>query len=73
MVVTYSHALPLTKIDPSVTKLNPICVYNTEIVVNNMTEGAKDCLKNGILVGMGTDSSCPFSTQYNMSREVVFL
>lgn len=72
MVVTYSPALPLTKIDPSISKLNPICVYNTEIVVNNMTAGAKDCLNNGILVGMGTDSSCPFSTQYNMWREVVF-
>ncbi len=72
MDVTYSPALPLQMIDPSITKLNPICVFNTEIVVNNMTIGAKDCIREGILLGMGTDSSCPFATQYNMWREIVF-
>lgn len=72
MVVTYSPALPLQKLDPSITKLDPICVYNTGIVVDNMTQGAKDCIENGILLGMGTDSSCPFATQYNMWREVYF-
>ena len=65
MVVTYSPALPLQKLDP-------ICVYNTGIVVDNMTQGAKDCIENDILLGMGTDSSCPFATQYNMWREVYF-
>ncbi len=72
MVVTYSPALPLQKLDPSITMLNPICVFNTEIVVNNMTKGAHDCIDNGLLVAMGTDSSCPFATQYNMWREVVY-
>lgn len=72
MVVTYSPALPLQKLDPSITKLDPICVYNTGIVVDNMTQGAKDCIENDILLGMGTDSSCPFATQYNMWREVYF-
>lgn len=72
MVVTYSPALPLQKLAPSITKLDPICVYNTGIVVDNMTQGAKDCIENDILLGMGTDSSCPFATQYNMWREVYF-
>ena len=72
MVVTYSPALPLQKLDPSITKLDPICVYNTGIVVDNMTQGAKDCIENDILLGIGTDSSCPFATQYNMWREVYF-
>ena len=72
MVVTYSPALPLQKLDPSITKLDPICVYNTGIVVDNMTQGAKDCIENDILLGMGTDSCCPFATQYNMWREVYF-
>ena len=72
MVVTYSPALPLQKLDPSITKLDPICVYNTGIVVDNMTQGAKDCIEHDILLGMGTDSSCPFATQYNMWREVYF-
>ena len=72
MDVTYSPALPLKMLDPSITLLDPICVYNTEIVVSNMTKGAKNCIDEGILLGMGTDSSCPFATQYNMWREVVF-
>lgn len=73
MVVTYSPALPLMLLSPELTMLDPICVYNTEIVVNNMTQGAKDCIENGILLGIGTDASCPFATQYNMWREIVYL
>lgn len=72
MDVTFSPALPLAKLDCSVTKLNPLCVYNSGIVVEHMIQGAKDCLEHGITLGMGTDSSCPFATQYNMWREVVY-
>lgn len=70
LVPTYSPALPLAKLDPEITLLSPLCIYNSEIVLNNMTLGAKDGIACGIPIGVGTDASCPFSTQYNTWREV---
>ena len=72
IVATFSPALPLARLSPELTKLNEMCVYNSEVVLDGMTEGAIAAEKNGILVGLGTDSSCPFSTQYNMWREVCY-
>ena len=37
-----------------------------------MTECVRQAIANGITVGMGTDASCPFSTQYGMWRELVY-
>lgn len=72
IVATFSPALPLARLSPELTKLNEMCVYNSEVVLDGMTEGAIAAEKNGIPVGLGTDSSCPFSTQYNMWREVCY-
>lgn len=44
----------------------------TQHVLNNMIEGAKQVLANGIPVGIGTDSGCPYITQYDMWREVSY-
>ena len=71
-VCTMSPALPLAKLDPSLTKLNPMCVFNSNIVFNNMVEGSKNLLKNNAKVGLGTDASCPFVTQYNTYMEVKY-
>lgn len=71
-VCTMSPALPLAKLDPSLTKLNPMCVYNSNIVFNNMVEGSKTVMKCGGKVGLGTDASCPFVTQYNTYLEVAY-
>ena len=71
-ICTMSPALPLAKLDPSLTKLNPLCVYNSEIVFDNMVEGAKAMRANGGTVGLGTDASCPFVSQYNTYVEVKY-
>ncbi len=71
-VCTMSPALPLAKLDPELTKLNPMCVYNSNIVFNNMVEGSKSVMANGGKVGLGTDASCPFVTQYNTYLEVMY-
>ena len=34
---------------------------------------AKACLENGIPVGLGTDTACPYVTQYDMWREPVLV
>lgn len=70
VVPTFSPAVVLNLIPPEVTKLNDMCVYNSGYVAEGMVEGCRKALDDGILVGLGTDASCPFAAQYNMWREV---
>ena len=35
-----------------------------------MILGSKTALENGITVGLGTDTGCPYTTHYNMWREL---
>ena len=44
--------------------------YNSNLVYNNMVLGAKAALAGGVPVGMGTDTGCPYTTHYNMWREL---
>lgn len=69
-VVTCTPALPNARLPHEVTKLNEMAAYNSEVVMRGMIEGARQAMAAGLAVGMGTDSSCPFCTQYNMWREV---
>jgi imidazolonepropionase-like amidohydrolase len=69
---TLSPALPLCKLSPQVTMLNDMAVFNSKVVFDNILEGTKEALKGGVLVGMGTDASCPFAMQYNMWRELCY-
>lgn len=70
VVATFSPAVALNLISPEVTKLNEMCVYNSGIVAMGMEKGCKKAMESDILVGLGTDASCPFAAQYNMWREV---
>ena len=70
IIMTFSPALPLARLSPEVTKLNELCVYNSEVVLDGMRDGVRTAMEAGIHLGMGTDASCPFATQYNMWREV---
>ncbi len=72
LINTLSPALPLAKLSPSLTKLDDICTFNANVVADNMIEGAKTALENNILVGLGTDASCPFATQTNTYRELYY-
>lgn len=71
-IVTSSPALPLAKLDPSITKLDEMARFNTQVVLENMIDGAKNALKEKIMVGLGTDASCPLVSQTNMWREVYY-
>lgn len=71
-IVTTSPALPLAKLPTSITMLNDLCLYNSEVVIDGMIAGAKKAMENGIPVGLGTDESCPLVTPYDMWREVAY-
>lgn len=72
VIMTFSPALVLAKLPPELTKLNEPCVYNSDVVLQGMIASGKQCLAAGARVGMGTDASCPFTTQYNMCKEVYY-
>lgn len=72
-VLTLSPAIPLASLSHEVTKLNPVAESVAKVVMQNMIDGAKQAIAEGLPFGIGTDSSCPFSTQYNMWRELDYL
>lgn len=71
-ICTISPAIPLCKLDPSVTLMNEFTQFNANVVFEGIVQGARDALDAGTPVGLGTDSSCPFVTQYDMWREVCY-
>ena len=73
LVCTLSPAVPLAKFDPVVTGGNEIQRYNSEVLLEGITEATKKCLKEGIKVGLGTDTVCPFITHYDMWRELEYV
>lgn len=70
VVATYSPAIPCAKLPAEITRLSDMAAYNSEIAAENMTAACSQAFAGGVEVGMGTDASCPFSTQYGMWREI---
>lgn len=70
MVCTISPALPMAKFERETLGITEAVQYNSNIVYNNMITGSKTALANGITVGLGTDTGCPYTTHYNMWREL---
>ena len=70
MVCTISPAMPMAKFDRATLGITEAVQYNSNIVYNNMIIGSKIALENGITVGLGTDTGCPYTTHYNMWREL---
>ena len=69
-VATLSPALPFALFDRSISRVTETEQYNGELVFNGIIECAKACLKEGIPVGLGTDTGCPYVTHYDMWREI---
>ena len=70
LVCTISPALPMVKFERETLGISEAVQYNSNIVYNNMILGSKTALENGITVGLGTDTGCPYTTHYNMWREL---
>ncbi|MFB0920193.1 MAG: amidohydrolase family protein [Oscillospiraceae bacterium] len=69
-ICTISPAFPITAFPPELTNCNELVQYNGKVVMEGIIASAKECLANGIPVGLGTDTACPCITHYNMWREV---
>lgn len=70
LITTISPALPYALFDLSVSHTTELAKYNGKVVFDGSIECTKECLENGIPVGMGTDTGCPFITHYDMWREL---
>ena len=69
-VATLSPALPYALFDRAVSGVSETEQYNGDVVFRGIIDCAKKCLENGIPAGLGTDTGCPYITQYDMWREV---
>ena len=72
LTCTISPALPFVELAPEKTKSTPVQKVNARIVYDSIATAAKQALAAGIPVGLGTDSSCPYVTHYDLWREVVY-
>lgn len=72
LITTLSPALPYALFDRSVSHATEEAQYNGKVVFDGIIDCAKKCLANGIPVGLGTDTGCPFITHYDMWRELFY-
>lgn len=70
-VCTITPALPFVLCDRSFSKATELGRYNGKVVMDGIIDCAKECLKNGIPVVLGTDAASLCSTQYGTWRELV--
>ncbi|GAA4518900.1 hypothetical protein GCM10023160_01820 [Brachybacterium paraconglomeratum] len=60
-------------LDPAVTGVDPVVRANAELVLEEMLDGIRAALENGIALGVGTDSGVSYSTHSNYWRELDLL
>lgn len=72
LTCTISPALPFVKLDPEKTKSTAVQKVNGDIVFRGIVDAASRAVAEGVPVALGTDSSCPYVTQYDMWRELVY-
>ena len=73
LVTTISPTLSFALFDQSVSHATDMQKYNGRIVMDGIVGCAKACLEAGIPVGLGTDTACPYVTQYGTWRELTYL
>lgn len=73
LIPTLQAALPLVKLDQSVTGIDDVVRANAELVTDEMLAGVRTALEHGIVLGMGTDSAVTYVTHSNTWRELDFL
>lgn len=71
-VATFSPAIPLTYLNPTLLGYDEIASYNSSLLLDGMKDFTAKCLQNNIKVGLGTDTGCPLITHYNMYKELIY-
>lgn len=71
-ICTISPALPYVNLPEEISHCGDLGRKNGKVVVDGIIECAKQCIKNGIPVGIGTDGGCNFVTAYDTWRELYY-
>ena len=71
-ISTISPAVPYALFDRSISHATYEQQENDRVVFEGIVALAKACLENGIPVGLGTDTGCPYITHYDMWRELCY-
>jgi len=71
-VATLSPGIPLSYFDKKLTGATDITEYNSKVLMEGFINGNKKLIKAGVKVGLGTDTGCPFVTQYDTWRELEY-
>ena len=71
-ISTISPAVPYALFDRSISHATYEQQENGRVVFEGIVALAKACLENGIPVGLGTDTGCPYITHYDMWRELCY-
>lgn len=72
VTATLSPALPYALFDRSISNASEVEQYNGNVVFEGIQACAKAALENGIPVALGNDVGCPWITQYDFWRELVY-
>ena len=72
LTCTLSPALPFAKFSREVSGIDEMGEYNGKIVYEGCIAAAKSAVENDIPVALGNDVGCPWVTQYDFWRELVY-
>lgn len=72
VVCTLSPAVALCVLPARDERPNEMLITNGRVVAQGVAQSARTALDEGIPVGLGTDASCPFITQYDTWRELAY-
>ncbi|MBQ3295445.1 MAG: amidohydrolase family protein [Erysipelotrichaceae bacterium] len=72
VTTTISPALPYALFDRSISNASEVEQYNGNVVFEGIVECSKTCIENDIPVALGNDVGCPWVSQYDFWRELVY-
>ena len=72
VITTISPALPYALFDRSISNASEVEQFNGQVVFDGIVECSKQALAAGIPVGLGNDVGCPWVSQYDFWRELVY-
>lgn len=70
LVTTINAAVPFAFFDRSISHASEVAQFNGKVVFDGIVANSKRALEEGIPVGLGTDTGCPFITHYDYWREL---
>lgn len=72
LIPTVSAGMGLATLSADVTKITEVKHENAKLIERGMIEGLRTAYENGIKFGVGTDASVPYSTHYDVWKELKY-